>query len=171
MEISYRNTLFDHVAFYFYYLSRSPVLLLGIVIIFILYSLTGMGLVLRRFPGGILTVLAFIVIESILVFIIVSHVAAIAIIMAAWVRISRKNRTLFCETSIVLEGETFSVESRYSKSELRWEIVHKPARTQKHIFIYVSRGIALIIPRRAFKSTAQWNKFYWICRQKTSRTA
>ncbi|MFO0515168.1 MAG: YcxB family protein [bacterium] len=109
--------------------------------------------------------------ELILALSIVLLVAIPIVLLLVFRRISRKNRTFFCEITITLCQETFVVESQYSKSEVKWDMVQKLARTRKHIFIYLSQESALIIPRRVFEGTTQWNEFYGICKQKISRTA
>jgi len=171
MKISYRNTFFDHLAFNVHYLPRNPVLMLMMVGLFIHITFTGIVPAVSKLPGGVVTFMTFITMELILALSIVLLVAIPIVLLLVFRRISRKNRTFFCEITITLCQETFVVESQYSKSEVKWDMVQKLARTRKHIFIYSSQESALIIPRRVFEGTTQWNEFYGICKQKISRTA
>jgi hypothetical protein len=82
--------------------------------------------------------------------------------------ISRRNKPLLCERTITLREDAFVTESEYGRSETRWTIVQKLARTRRHILVYVAQASALVIPRRAFASSAQWDAFYGYCRQRTS---
>jgi hypothetical protein len=75
-------------------------------------------------------------------------------------QISGKNKTIMTEHSIELYEDHFVSESQYGRSELKWDIVQKLRRTGSFIIIYVSKGSALMIPRKAFSSDADWHSFY-----------
>ena len=49
--------------------------------------------------------------------------------------ISRRNKTFLTEHTITLGEDGFTSETQYSRSELKWSIVQKLARTRSCIFI------------------------------------
>jgi hypothetical protein len=81
--------------------------------------------------------------------------------------ISRKNKTLTAQRTVTLGEEGFVAESVYGRSEYKWPIIQKLARTRGHVFLYFSKASALVIPRCAFEGVAQWDAFYDYCRRKT----
>jgi hypothetical protein len=107
-------------------------------------------------------VIGFIVCEALIVVFFVAMMAIVTLLSL----ISRRNKPLYCEKTITL-GETHYIgESEYGMSEVRWAMVQKLARTRNHIFIYLSADNAVVIPRRAFESSTQWDEFYNVCRQR-----
>jgi len=45
-------------------------------------------------------------------------------------------------------------------------MVQKLGRTGRHIFLYLNKDSAVIVPRRAFESESQWDGFYEFCATK-----
>src|SRR5262249_11507836 len=83
--------------------------------------------------------------------------------------ISRRNKIFFCQKTMTLANDAFIGESQYGKSETRWTAVQKLARTRNHLFIYLGQELALVIPRRAFENTQQWDAFYNFCAERTKQ--
>jgi hypothetical protein len=75
-------------------------------------------------------------------------------------QISGKNKTIMTWHSIELYEDHFVSESQYGRSELKWDIVQKLRRTGSFIIIYISKNSAMLIPRKAFSSEADWHSFY-----------
>ena len=83
--------------------------------------------------------------------------------------ISRYNKTFYCQKTLSFGEDSILGESEYGKSETRWTVFQKLARTRNHIFLYVGQGTAVVIPRRAFNNSTQFDEFYEFCKRKTSR--
>jgi len=79
--------------------------------------------------------------------------------------ISRKNKPLYCQRILTVGDEGIITESEYGRSEIKWSLVQKLARTRKHIIMYLNQQSAIIIPHRAFESVTQCDTFYEICRR------
>src|SRR5262245_43297082 len=107
---------------------------------------------------------------AVLEIIALSCLTAVFVLSVVLSMVSRKNKTLFAEHTITLGEDSFTEETPYKKTEQKWAIVQKLARTKSYIFIYVAQHEAHIVPRRAFRDDAEWDAFYEYCRQRT-RTA
>ena len=170
MTITFRNTFGDRLAFVAYHLPRNPVILLMTIGSLLFLTFTAVVPAARSVRPDLpefARVLAFVFVEMLLVLLLVAFWSLIIIVTM----ISRKNKTLICERTITLRDDAFATESQYGRSESRWPIVQKLARTRRHIFIYVNQSSAVVIPRRAFDSSARWDSFYDFCKQRTSGVA
>ena len=168
MTLSYRNTFRDRLAFAAYHVPRNPLVLLMAVGFFLLVTFTSLVPAVRDLPAdkpAFVRVLAFIFVELLLVLLIIAFWGVIILLTM----ISRRNKPFFCDKTITLGEEVFVGESQYGRSETRWTMVQKLARTRRYIFIYLSQENAIVLPRRAFESSTQWDEFYDICDQRTKR--
>jgi hypothetical protein len=106
------------------------------------------------------------IVVGIIVFVILSIIMFSALIVLTFplgfvvTQISGKNKTIMTEHSIELYEDHFVSEDQYGRSELKWDIVQKLRRTGSFIIIYVSKNSAMMIPRKAFSSDADWHSFY-----------
>jgi len=170
MTVTYRNTFRDRLAFAAYHLPRNPFLLAVMIGLFLLITFQSIVPAVRSGPADkplFARIIAFIIVELLLLLLILAFWTLITLVTM----VSRRNKTLYCERTITLSDEAFVTESQYGRSETRWPIVQKLARTRTHIFMYLSQESAVIVPRRAFESFAQWDTFYDFCRQRTTRAA
>ena len=168
MTLAYRNTFCDRLAFAAYHMPRNPLMLLMTVGFFLFITFTTLVPAVRDLPvdkPAIVRVVAFLFVELLLALFIIMFWAVITLLTM----ISHKNKPLFCDKTITLGEETFIGESQYGKSEIRWAMVQKLARTRRYIFIYLGQENAVVLPRRAFESSTQWDTFYDICKQRTNR--
>jgi hypothetical protein len=168
MKLSYRNTFRDRLAFAAYHLPRNPLFLLMTIGFFLFVTFESLVPALRESSANqpvIVRGIAFIFVELLLALIIVAFWAVITVLSM----ISRKNKPMFCEKTITLGDDGYVAESQYGKSETRWTMVQKLARTRRYIFIYLSQDNAVVIPRRAFENSTQWDTFYDLCKQRTNR--
>jgi hypothetical protein len=166
MTVSYRNTFCDRLAFASYHMPRNPLILLAAVGCFLFMTFGAVVPAVRELPAdkpAFIKVLAFIFIELLLALFIVVLLGVITLLAL----ISRRNKPQFCQKTITLGGEAFVGESQYGRSETRWTMVQKLARTRRYIFIYLGQENAIVIPRRAFASVTEWDTFYGICGQRT----
>ena len=162
MTIRYQNTFRDIMAFCFYHYPRSPVVIGCWGVGFAFTSL----IVFQALPkdGDVATkVVAFAIMEFI-AFCFFAAVLALSVVLSM---VSRKNKTVLTGRTIILGEESFTEETAYNKTEQKWTIVQKLARTRSYIFIYVAQHMAHVVPRRAFRDDAEWDAFYEYCRRRT----
>ena len=169
ITVTYRLTFGDRLAFAAYHLPRNPFLVAIVVGFPLLITFQSVLPAMRANANQPLLarIFAFVVLELLLLLLFITIVAAIILVTM----ISRRNKTIYCERNLTVSDEAFATESQYGKSETRWPMVQKLARTWNHIFMYLNQESAIIVPRRAFESFAQWVAFYDFCKQKTTRPA
>jgi hypothetical protein len=168
MTITYRNGFRDRLAFAAYHLPRKPLIILmtvGILLFFTFESVLPAAHSASADKPMVVRVIAFIFVETLLVLFLVAFWAVITVITM----VSTKNKPLYCQRALTVGDEAFVTESEYGRSETKWTLVQKLARTRSHIFMYLSQESAVIIPRRAFESRTQWDTFYDICRRNKDR--
>jgi len=166
MTIRYQSTFRDIMAFNFYHHPRTPVFIGSYVVLIAFTSNTIFQWMVPKNVDTALRILTFAVLELIALFCL----TAVFVLSVVLSMVSRKNKTLFAEHTITLGEDSFTEETPYKKTEQKWAIVQKLARTKSYIFIYVAQHEAHIVPRRAFRDDAEWDAFYEYCRQRT-RTA
>jgi hypothetical protein len=167
MKVTYRNAFRDRLAFAAYALPRKPLFVLIVVGTFLLFTFESVIPAVRssRSHGPVVTAIAFVILELVLALLLAAVYTAVIVIAM----VSRMNKPLRCERTVTIGNEGFVTESEYGRSETRWSLVQKLGRTRRHIFLYLSGDSAVMVPRRAFDSTADWDTFYEICRRSTKR--
>jgi YcxB-like protein len=167
MKITYRNGFRDWLAFQAYCAPRNPIIILTSVGFF-LFATFEVVLPAMHGAAGVplfASVIAFILVELLLIAFILGFLAAITIIPM----ISRGgNKLLYCERTLSTGAETFFTESEYSRSETQWSVVQKLVRTSSHIFMFMGQHSAFVVPRRAFEDTTEWEEFYQECQENKS---
>ena len=166
MTITYRNTFRDRLAFAGYHLPRNPLILLmtvGMVLLLTFQILVPAAREAAADKPLAVRVMAFVFME----FLLLAFVVVFWTVITVLTMISRKNKPLYCRRSLTVGDEGFITESEYGRSETRWPLVQRLARTRTHIFLYLSQQSAVIVPRRAFADKTQWKAFYEICRRGT----
>jgi hypothetical protein len=150
------------MAFCFYHYLRSPFILGTYGLCFIAISLV-VNQAAPNDRGLGEKLLAFVFLEFVaLVFFAVVFGGSLVLSM-----ISRRNKTLYTERTLTIGEEGLATETPYGKSEQKWAIVQKLARSRKYVFIYVAQHSAYLVPRRAFLDEAEWEAFYKLCHDKT----
>ena len=168
MTISYRNSILDRFGFAAYHLPRQPLTLLFTIGFFLFVTFdSGVPAKMQRDGVGIRGVVAFVISEVFLVVVIIGFWTIITLLTM----ISSKNKPMMAQRTLTLGVEFFVSESSYGRSEIRWPTVQKLARTHNHIFMYLNQESAIVIPRRAFESTAQWDTFYETCKRSVESAA
>jgi hypothetical protein len=168
MKITYRYGFRDRLAFAAYHLSRKPLVLLITLGTLLFFPFESVLPALQSLPADrsmVIKIILFVITELVLVIALVSFWAAITVVTM----ISTKNKPLYCERTLAIGDDTFVTESEYGRSETKWSLIQKLARTRTHIFMYLNQESAVIIPRHAFENTTQWDTFYEICRRNKSR--
>jgi hypothetical protein len=167
MTITFRNTFRDRLGFAAYHLPRNPFIIVISIILFLMLTFGTVIPAVREGPTGeskLVRAVAFVFVEALLMVLIGAMWTAITVLTM----ISRRNKPLVCERTITLREDAFVTESEYGRSETRWTIVQKLARTRRYILMYVAQASAVVIPRRAFASSTQWDAFYDYCMHRTS---
>ena len=166
MTIRYQNTFRDIMAFCFYHSLRLPFFIGVSVVGFALLSLMVFHTVFQVRPenyDAVTKVIVFAIVEIM----VLSCLAALFALSVVLTNVSSKNKTVFTERTIMLGEDSFTEETPYKKTEQKWAIVQKLARTKSYIFIYVAQHEVHIVPRRAFRDDAEWDAIYEYCRQRT----
>jgi hypothetical protein len=167
MKVTFHYTLRDKLAFAAYHLPRNPMTVLISLgfLLFITFESVVPGI-----PKD--TALAFQVL-----FVVFAEAILALLIAGFWALIVSvgmlvgKDKAVMSERTITLGEECFVSDTSFAHSEYRWPMVQKLARTGRHAFLYFNKESALIVPRRAFKSDADWNAFYDFCESKARRNA
>lgn len=66
---------------------------------------------------------------------------------------------LFTETAVILQEDQIISDNSITETKTRWKGIEKIGETQDHFFFYGSVGPAVIVPRRAFASMADYESF------------
>jgi uncharacterized membrane protein YuzA (DUF378 family) len=167
MTIIYRNTFRDHLAFAAYHMLHSAMFLVATTVILTLLTFMSVVPAISGTESAAVRIIAFVFMEVLLLI----GIAGVFTITTMLTLISRKNKTLLAERTVTLGEDGFVVESVYGRSEYKWPVVQKLARTRGHVFLYFSKASALVIPRRAFEGVAQRDAFYAYCKRKTQVAA
>lgn len=161
MTIRYQNTFRDILAFCFYHYPRSPVVVISYGITFAMFSFV----IFQSLPKDVS------VIAKVIVFLMM-EVIAFAILVAVFAfftvigMISSRNKTLLTARTVTLDEDGFVSETPDSRSEMKWSIVQKLARTRSYIYIYVAQHSAHVVTRHAFQDAREWDSFYKFCQHR-----
>lgn len=60
-----------------------------------------------------------------------------------------KNTTLLGYQELVLDAKAITVRNEYFESSYTWEALEKMSLTANHIFVYISVGSAIVIPKQS----------------------
>jgi hypothetical protein len=72
---------------------------------------------------------------------------------------------------VILSPEQLHTVTQVSTSTYRWSVVCRIAVTQDHVFLYltrgfpITRGVAILIPRRAFRDISHFEEFIALARR------
>jgi hypothetical protein len=168
MTINYHMTFRDRVAFARYSLPRKPVLVVMLVACLIYVNWQILVPAIQQSPkhySWFVNAITFVVMQAIFLSVLITIISVATLLSM----ISKKNKTVYCERSLTVGADGFVVESKYGRSETRWTMVQKLARTRSHIFLYLNSDAAVVVPRRAFADEGVWNSFFEICRNGTGR--
>jgi hypothetical protein len=167
MKITFSYTIRDRLAFAAYHIPRTPMTLLISVgfILFITFESIVPGI--PKDKPAVFQVFYVIFAEAILAFLVAAFWTVI--ILAGM--FSSKDKALMSERTITLGEDCFVSDTSFAHSEYKWPMVQKLCRTGRHIFLYLNKDSAVIVPRRAFESASQWDGFYDYCQNKTRRAA
>jgi hypothetical protein len=137
MTIRYQNTFRDILAFCFYHYPRSPAVFVSYGIGYAMFSFV-IFQALPKDASITAQVLVFLMMEAVAFGILVAVFGFFTVIGM----ISSRNKTLLTERTITLGEDGFISETPLSRSENKWSIVQKLARTRSYIYIYVAQHSA-----------------------------
>ncbi len=162
MNAQYRNTFKDVMAFCFYHYPRAPMVVgtYGVLFVFMSFILVQD---LPKDVGVVAQIITFLIME----FVAFAFFAVLFSLSVVLGMISRRNKTILTDHKITLGDDVFCSETPYSRSEFKWTVVQKLARTKSYIFIYVAQHSAHVIPRRCVDNRA-WDSFYDFCKNHKS---
>lgn len=166
VKITYTTGAQDLAAFVWYHNARSPMMIgMMLALTFLMTWNEGRD----RLAEGLdpVSVGTFLLVAS--VYFSVLFLAGFAVSLLTMV--SRRNRMIGTESTLVLDEDVFSAGNAFGRSEMRWNIVLRIRRSRRHLFIYLSDTSALVVPRRAFADDAEWSRFDDFLRAKTASTA
>lgn len=95
-------------------------------------------------------------------------VGGVVIIFAFLSTLSRRNKTMLSKQTILLTENLFVCESEFVKSEVKWPALQRIVRTRNYAFLYLSELGAMLIPKRAFALSSEWEDFIRFCREKST---
>ena len=70
-----------------------------------------------------------------------------------------QNRAFFTRRRLTITPETLTDATEISVTTMKWVAVEKIAVDQRHAYFYVSAANALILPKAAFATAAEFNEF------------
>jgi len=70
-----------------------------------------------------------------------------------------KSRGLFTRHRLTLSEETVGEVSEYSETSTAWQAVERVVMTEEYGYIYINALAAIIVPRRAFPGTSEFEAF------------
>ncbi len=80
--------------------------------------------------------------------------------LRVWVRrLPREDGATLGEHTLEVGEEGFHVEGRSGRSFVKWTAVVEVRETREHVFLFVDRMLAYVVPKRAFASTAECASF------------
>ena len=168
MKVSYRNKLLDIIIFNIVHLSRSPFMLGFLAIILIVIGWSNWQLAAESAAEYSQPVK--IVVFAILQLLCIAVLGLLMLVTLILSHISKMNKTLLADTTLILDSDYITSETQYARAELKWDAVQKLVRTRSHVFMYLMQHGAIVIPRRAFNSDDSWEQFWLACQAGTTPT-
>jgi hypothetical protein len=164
-KVQFRTKWRDLAAFCLYHQLRSPLVFGTCSTGFALVSLGTVLAAMKLDASPSKKLIAFFGLE-IMVFLLFAFLFVV-IVLLDMVAYRKLMETQLTEHTITLSDANFVEETTTNSSVCLWSGVQKLARTPWHIFIYVSKQAAHVIPRRAFNNDADWEAFYSFCKRMT----
>jgi hypothetical protein len=89
----------------------------------------------------------------------------------AYARAFRRQRLGLSDVHVTLDGEGLGTQSDRGKATYFWKTVERIDVTPNHAFLWVSPGVAIILPAAAFGDTAAFNRAVDFCRARVQGQA
>ena len=165
MKISYCNNFLDLIRFNIFHVSRAPIPLGAFGFLFLgLTQISWEGVAKSSVDSTPFKILFFFILEALWV-ILIAFFALLIIILS---NLSKMNKTVLTDTVLTLGSDGITSESQFGRSQLKWNAIQKVVRNRSYIFMYVAQHGALVIPRRAFSTSDQWEQFWLMCQAKSA---
>ncbi len=159
MEVCYRNTFWDLLQFNLYSTFRSKVLrlvFLGMVILSSGYLTFDAALSVDA--SWLVYFLVFVVFLAIGFAVLLSPLLVLNFISAIISYFARNRK--WSEYKVQATKSSLLVEAPTIREEISWAGIEAIQQNKRFIFIYVSRQMAHIVPKRAFPDEASADKFF-----------
>jgi hypothetical protein len=160
LVVEYDFSRRDYRHFAFYTQARTPLLWVLCAVAPAVVTLTNLGEILAE-PSAfrrLLMFLGFFGTGASIAVVIMAFSTAIAIWFQPGVR------TLMGRKKISLTPQALFSETEFSRTENYWRGIRKIVRSKRYLLIYNTALSAYIIPRRAFASAEDWDRFYEFAR-------
>lgn len=154
MRVQFKTTFSDVVRFIWIHLVRSTghLIFIGAMALFIAWKACRSTILQHGWIVGTITGL----LTAAIIFAGIVFLGFLAAVLTA---LSRKNKTFMTDNTIELLEDRFLAENRFGKAEYKWDIVQKIVRTRGLIVLYVAQSAGIIVPKRAFPNTEEWEAF------------
>ena len=88
------------------------------------------------------------------------------LVLAFFTFYSKKKDSQLTAYNLSLLQTSLVEESSRGKLEINYSAIAKLCNTNKYLFIYRTKTAGIIVPKRSFKSEAQWKDFYTVLMNK-----
>ncbi len=154
MKIVVQLTKMDFLKFNLHQSLHSPINLVVMAIVFLGFGYSFLA-VFKNEHSIAIQILTYIILTILpLVFYLL-----FLIIIFGINSLSKKNKTHYAETEVTYNTNGIISESKYGKSEFKWNIIQKIRESKNYFMIYVSQNSAIVIPKRIFSSKNDFTEF------------
>ena len=154
LTITYHAEFSDVLSFALYHYTHS---IFGAGFVTLLVILRNRQLIFSDLPEGTTVVgwCTVFFLNTITMLAVLSALCLVIVFAACYLK-----KNIFTTYTLSLLEDSLIHESAYGGIEVNYSAVVKTRVTGRHLFIYRTPTTAIIVPKRAFKSPAQWSAFY-----------
>ena len=162
MKIAYRLTRWDIFSASIQQFFHQPLLILFFGVLILLFSYWN-WMTLSSDHSVLVRVLTVVILAIILTVVLIAAVC-VPILLGT---LSERNKTLLAQQTLIIDDRFLLAESEYLRSEIKWKTLQRLVRTRNYLFLYFSELGAMLIPKRAFHSGEEWDRFFNLCLDKS----
>ncbi len=160
MEISYKNSFWDHLQFNLYLILHSKIALI-ILLVPILFNVGWLAFDLLRSPrssSAVAKVISLIIL-CIGGFGVLLLLLMFVVLIGAFATYFGRNAK-WDEAKIQVTENNLITEASVGRSEIQWSGIKAIKQNKRFIFIFLSAYMACVVPKRAFATEADANRFF-----------
>ncbi len=161
MKITYRLTRWDIFSGSVQQFFHKPLQILFIAFLILLFSYWNWTTLSSNY-----SVLVRVLTVVVLAIIVAAALAALVCVSTILDTFSERNKTLLAQQTLTIDDRSLLVESEYLHTEVNWKALQRFISTRNYLFLYFSKLGAILIPRHAFHSGEEWDKFLNLCLDK-----
>jgi hypothetical protein len=162
MTIRYTNSFSEVLTFQIYTYTRSP-FLIGVVAVILALDASNIWESLSEEASDSVSPLAIAITEAIVSLLVMIFILAALAVFAARDKRSRAEHVITLTDSALIE------ETSFRRAEYPWHGLVRLKHIMGNLFLYTAPSEAVIIPRRAFASDAEWYAFQAFCVDRTGK--